>query len=55
MNKYLEKIHLKAMSFLGVKKYGTKAGIEGEITWLNPNNRRKLELLRLKTILCVLN
>ena len=34
-------------SFLGVNKYRTKAGIEGEIAWLNPNNRRKLEMLRL--------
>ena len=47
-NEELENIHLKAMrSFLGVNKYGTKAGIEGEIAWLNPNNRRKLEMLRL--------
>ena len=33
--------------FLGVNKYGTKVGIEGEMAWLNPNNRRKIEMLRL--------
>ena len=46
-NEELETIHLKAMSFLGVNKYGTKAGMEGEIAWLNSNNRRKLEMLSL--------
>ena len=33
--------------FLGVNKYATLAGVEGDMAWCSPNNRRHLEMLRL--------
>lgn len=55
-NKDLDKIHHRAMRcFLGVNKYGTKAGIEGDMAWVNPNNRRKVEMLRLWNKLVKMN
>ena len=40
----IEKIHQRIMRcFLGVNRYGTKAGIKGDLGWVNPN----IEMLRL--------
>ena len=43
----LDRIHERAMRcYLGVNKYAAKCGIEGDVGWVPPQIRRKIEILR---------
>ena len=47
-NEKLDRIHSRIMQcFLGVNRYAPKPGIEGEMAWVPPFIRRKLDMLRL--------
>ena len=55
-NDKLDKIHMRAIRcFLGVNRYATKVGYEGELGWVPPLIRRQLEMLRLWNHLVGLN
>ena len=46
-NEKLDKIHARATRcYLGVNKFATKVGIEGELGWTPPHIRRMLNVLR---------
>ena len=46
-NDKITKIHTKAIRcFLGVNKYAPVAVIEGDMGWITPETRHKLEILR---------
>ena len=47
-NEELDKIHMRAMRcYLGVHKHAAKSGIMGDLGWVPPSVRRKIEMLRL--------
>ena len=46
-SKELDNIHFRAARcFLGVNKYAPKLGIEGDMGWISPDIRRKVEVIR---------
>ena len=46
--KILDNIHYRALrAFLGVNRFATKGGLEGEMGWNMPNIRRKMNMLRM--------
>ena len=46
-NDNINKVHHRAMrNFLGVYKYAPTAGVEGDLGWVRPLIRRKIEILR---------
>ena len=46
-SKELDNIHFRAARcFLGVNKFAPKLGIEGDMGWISPDIRRKVEMIR---------